>query len=370
MSNTIVTLKEIARAALPHLQSNLVFPKLVHSDFSADTNRKLGDTIRIRRPVNYVAKEFDAEAGVETQDVYEESVEVKLDRIATVDIEISAVDGAMSFDSVDRLFIMPAAIALAEKINEDGLKLYKQVSSCLGTPRTTPCTLEDLANVRRVMNEAKIPQHPRYAVWDTAADTAFATIPSLVNAEKSGSTDALRDGSIGRVFGIENFMSQAVVKHEGALTANTGMKVGTMVQAGATSLTVSGTTLTGRLVAGDILIIKEKNYTVTEDTAAASNNTISNVKVYPALEAVAPGADIIYLGAHTANLAFHPSAFAFVSRPLATPAGVDSYVTNFDGISLRVVRGYDMKYKKELLSMDILYAYKAIYPELAVRCLG
>ena len=76
------------------------------------------------------------------------------------------------------------------------------------------------------------------------------------------------------------------------------------------------------------------------------------------------------IGSHTANLAFHPSAFAFVSRPRSAPAGVESYVTSFDGISLRVVRGYDMKYKREMLSMDVLYAYKTIYPELAVRCLG
>ena len=47
-----------------------------------------------------------------------------------------------------------------------------------------------------------------------------------------------------------------------------------------------------------------------------------------------------------------PNAFAFVTRPLAAPAGVESYVTSYNGVTLRVVRGYDMKYKKEMLSMD------------------
>ncbi|MDC4242724.1 P22 coat protein, partial [Clostridium tertium] len=72
----------------------------------------------------------------------------------------------------------------------------------------------------------------------------------------------------------------------------------------------------------------------------------------------------------TANLAFNPMAFAFVTRPLVAPAGVESYVTSYNGITLRVVRGYDMKYKKEMLSMDVLYGYKTMYPELATRVLG
>lgn len=63
-------------------------------------------------------------------------------------------------------------------------------------------------------------------------------------------------------------------------------------------------------------------------------------------------------------------AFAFVTRPLVQPAGVESYVTSYNGISLRLTKGYDMKHKKEMLSMDVLYAYKTIYPELAVRALG
>ena len=139
---------------------------------------------------------------------------------------------------------------------------------------------------------------------------------------------------------------------------------------GAQTLDLTGTTLTGYLKAGDLMQIGGKNYTVVEDTAAAASNTISGVKVTPALPALTAGTAVTLIGSHTANLAFHPSAFAFVTRPLSEPAGVESYVTSFDGISLRVVRGYDMKYKREMLSMDVLYAYKTIYPELAVRCLG
>ena len=45
-------------------------------------------------------------------------------------------------------------------------------------------------------------------------------------------------------------------------------------------------------------------------------------------------------------------------------------MTNYNGVSLRVVKGYDMQHKREMLSMDVLYGFKTLYPELAVRALN
>jgi hypothetical protein len=125
-------------------------------------------------------------------------------------------------------------------------------------------------------------------------------------------------------------------------------------------------------VKGDLLKIGEKMFTVIEDSAAAASNAISGVKVYPALPQLADGAEVTVIGSHTANLAFHPMAFAYVTRPLANPdgQGVMSYVTSYNGISLRVTKGYDQQYKRSTYSMDVLYGFKTIYPELAVRVLG
>ena len=92
-------------------------------------------------------------------------------------------------------------------------------------------------------------------------------------------------------------------------------------------------------------------------------------QIYPKLTADEDAAAEL-VPAHSANLVFHPNAFAFISRPLQTPAGVESYVTSYNGISLRVVRGYDIRYKREILSMDVLYTFQTLYPELAVRYLG
>ena len=82
----------------------------------------------------------------------------------------------------------------------------------------------------------------------------------------------------------------------------------------------------------------------------------------PVVSTVAQGVDAGMLGA-----VFHPFAFAFVTRPLTAPKGVECYVTNYNGISLRVTRGYDMNTKKEICSMDVLYGYKVLDANLATK---
>ena len=368
MSNTFITLQEIARQALPRLIENLVFPNLCYRDFSNDYAQK-GDTIQVRKPVVLSAAEFDPSQGVTAQDMTEGSVAVKLDKIATVDVEASAIETAVNIDDLNRVFVEPAAVALAEKINADGLALYADV------PTAVDCgtkNLAALAAVRKQLNVQKVPVAGRVAIWDPEADAAFMTLDAIVHAEKSGTTQALREGSIGRVYGMDNYMAQGVKQHTATITA-TAPKVNGAVTKGATSLAIDGTALTGKLLKGDMLTIGGNSYTVTEDTAEAATNAIAVVKIFPAVVAnIADNADVTIKSGYTANLAFHPMAFAYVTRPLYNPdgEGVASYVTSYNGLSLRVTKGYNQQYKKSVYSMDVLYGYKCVYPELATRCMG
>lgn len=376
MGNEFLSVKNIARTALPRLIENLVFPNLIYKDFSNDFEAGKGATVQVRKPVVLTASEFDAASGTSAQDVVEESVEVTLDKLATVDVEFSAIQRATNVDDLTRLFLEPAMIALAEKINSDGLGLYKDIKATVGTAGTTPDGLDDFANAAEVLDNNKVPTALRHGVWNAAAMAKFRQIGDIVNAEKSGTTEALRRGSIGNIFGIDNYMAQGVKTSSGTTleaggTGATGVKVKTAVTDDDDIVLVSNAsasgTLTGAVKAGDIVTIGGKNYIVKTDATAASNELAITLTENITVEANA-AATVITENAN--NLVFHESAFAFVTRPLAAPAGVESYTTSYNGISLRVTRGYDMKYKKEMLSMDVLYGYKTMYPEMAVRVLG
>lgn len=285
MANTFLTVQEIARAALPILHDNLVMPALAHKDYSGEFQAK-GDTIQVRKPAKFTAKDFNGT--IEAQDTTEGNVLVTLDKIADVSTVLTAKEMALNIEDFTAQILQPAMMAIAEKINRDGLALYADITNTIGEAGVTPSTLADIAGAAKVLNQNKAPMEGRAAVWDAEALAAFQVLDPVVHAEKSGSTAALREGSIGRLLGIDNYMSQAVATD----------------------------------------------------------------------------------GGFTANMVFHKNAFAFVNRPLEVAHGAESYVTSYNGLSIRVTMGYDIQTKKQTLSIDCLYGYKTLYPELAVVVKG
>ena len=68
------------------------------------------------------------------------------------------------------------------------------------------------------------------------------------------------------------------------------------------------------------------------------------------------------------SLLYQKGAFAFATADLQMPKGVDfSARENFDGISMRVVRQYDIKEDEFPCRLDVLYGYKTLRPQLAAR---
>ena len=372
MANSFIALKRIARAALPRLQDNLVMPNLCYRDYS-DTFGSLGKTIQVRKPTVLEAQDFTIGTPVNYQDIKEDSVDVTLDKIATVDVSIEAIEAALNMDEAKYVadFVEPAAAALAEKINKAGLECYKEIGNHAGTKGTTPSGLSDFATARKVLNQNKVPFSGRVAVWDTEADAAFSQIANLTKVNEAGSPSALREGEIGRLFGIDNYMSQAVATPAASITAANTVKLNGATTAGSsTTLSIDATTLTGKLSVGDIIVIDGVNYTVKVESAAASSNAIAGIQVNEPIHSHSDNADVTIISGGTQNLVFHRNAIAFVTRPLKAPDGAASYTVSNNGLSLRVVLGYDIDNKKEKMSMDILYNYKVVYPELALRYLG
>jgi hypothetical protein len=68
------------------------------------------------------------------------------------------------------------------------------------------------------------------------------------------------------------------------------------------------------------------------------------------------------------SLAFYRDAFTFVTADLPMPKGTDMAASaTVDGITVSLVRDFDVSSRDFKTRLDILYGFAAIRPQLAVR---
>lgn len=71
------------------------------------------------------------------------------------------------------------------------------------------------------------------------------------------------------------------------------------------------------------------------------------------------------------SVAFHRTAVALVTRQLELPLGAqNASIAGYKGFGIRVVFDYDAKFKKDMVSLDVLYGVKTLDPNRAVLIKG
>ncbi len=129
--------------------------------------------------------------------------------------------------------------------------------------------------------------------------------------------------------------------------------------------TVSGgSAATGKIAAGDQLIVNGYLYTVTEDLTLASG--AGTLKVDQNLPADVDSVDAKIINkAHA--LGFHRNGLALVTRQLEAPMGASkAYIASANGLAVRVVMDYDSISKTDSISFDIIYGVKELDTDLLV----
>lgn len=373
-TNSFLTVNEIAKESVMRLNNTTVMAGLVHRNFENEFANK-GDTIQVRKPATFEAKDFTT--AIDPQNIEEDNVLVKLDKIADVSVEVTSKQLSLNIQDFGEQIIQPAMDAIAQKIDTSLMGLYADIPYTFGTAGTTPDALADIAGVGKILNTNKAPLSNRNLVIDPEAQAALIVLDAIANAEKSGSTQALREANMGRILGFNSYMSQNVKTHTKGTMAKTVGTLVTTASAGATSIVIedNGTdgAVTGTLKKGDILTIADVagQYVVTEDATVDEDTDKITAKIYPALAAAATAKAVTIVASNVSNLGFHKNAFALVTRPQALPlGGAEGYIANYNGLPVRVTMGYTMSSKINTISFDILYGVKTLTPELASRLLG
>src|SRR3978361_2054255 len=176
VANAIVKL--VAADVLPALVGNLGMGNLVNRDYEP-TLAQAGDTINAAIPPPLVANNIAEGGTVVTQNPSLGNAQIVLNTHAEATFLVPDVTKVLAVPDLLRLYMQPAVVALAEKIESDLLVLYAQFTSNapVGLPGTA-ITEAGADNAETALFQAKMPaSHPRYLVVDPATYSALRQIP-------------------------------------------------------------------------------------------------------------------------------------------------------------------------------------------------
>ena len=406
MSNSLLTIDMITRKALEILENNLVVTRNINRDYDdsfAVQGAKIGSTLRIRVPDRAVVTDG---AALVVQDDNEQFTTLAVSSQKHIGLNFTSAELTMQLDDFAERVLKPRISQLAASIDADVASIaYKGIGQSVGTPGTVPSTSAVLLAAQQKLNESATIMTPRYAAVNPAANAG------LVEGMKGffNPTDTIarqfKNGMMGTgVLGYEEIsMSQSIATHTtGAFPASPIVSV-TAVN-GASTISMSFTSGTKTLLKGDVFTVANvyavnpqtrqstgslQQFVVVSDRAtsgAATAFSVPAVEVFPALytaehalatvNRMPTASDVItFVGTastgYPQNLVYHKDAITFATADLLMPQGVDMASRQVhNGISMRIVRQYDINNDRMPCRIDVLYGYSVIRAPMAVRMWG
>jgi len=400
MANSILTIDMITRKALEILENNLVITRNVnrqYDDSFAVEGAKIGSTLRIRLPDRALVTDG---AALQVQDDNEQFTTLTVASQKHIGVNFTSAELTMQLDDFAERVLKPRISQLASSIDADVANAYKAIANTVGTPGTTPSTSLVLLQAQQKLNENAAVMAPRYATVNPAANAGLVEgMKGLFNPTTTISNQ-FKNGMMGMgVLGFEEVnMSQSIKQHTTGDYGTAITVTSTVTTEGQSTLPISFTGSSKTWNVGDVFTIAGVNAVNPQTrestgslqqfvvTAAATGSSTATLSISPALYSAsqalatvsslpASGAVVTMLGAaatqYSQNLIYHKDAITFATADLLLPQGVDMASRQVhNGISMRVVRQYDINNDRLPCRIDVLYGFSTIRPQMAVRMWG
>src|SRR6266700_3072378 len=213
VANAIVQL--VAADALPVLVGNLVMGNLVNRDYEP-VLAQAGDTVNVAIPPTLVANNIAEGGTVQTQNPNLGNAQIVLNTHAEATFLVPDVTKILAVPDLLKLYMQPAVVALAERIESDLLSLYPlfTANTAVGTAGSA-LTEATVDGAETALFNAKVPASAsKYLVVDANAYSALRQIARFSEFNTAGEAGlrALVDGAVGKMKDFYIFRSQFVVK--------------------------------------------------------------------------------------------------------------------------------------------------------------
>ena len=400
MANSILTIDMITREALRILENELVLTRTVNRQYDSSfavSGAKIGTTLRIRLPDRALVTDG---AALTVQDENQQYTSLTVSTQKHIGLAFTSAEQTMNLDDYSNLIIKPRVSQLAASIDADLANAFKYVGQSVGTAGTTPATSAVLLAATQKLDEAAAPRGSRYACVNPAANAALVEgLKGLFNPVSVVSKQ-FKSGLMGEgILGLDEMnMSQSIAQFTTG-SRSAGATVTTTVSTqGQTTLALTTNGATDTIKLGDVFTVANvyavnpqtrqstgslyQFVALADATASGSAVTVTVPAMYTASSALATidafpqaAAAVTWMGgvstAYPQNLVYHKDAITFATADLVLPGGVDTASrANKDGISIRVVKDYDIVNDRMICRLDVLYGWAVIRPQLACRLWG
>jgi len=402
MANSILTIDMITRKALEILENNLVLTRNVnraYDDSFAVEGAKIGSTLRIRLPDRALVTDG---AALQVQDDNEQFTTLTVSNQKHIGVNFTTAEMTMQLDDFAERVLKPRISQLASSIDADVANSFKNIYQSVGTPGVTPATSAVLLAAQQKLNEAAAVMSPRYATVNPAANAGLVEgMKGLFNPTDTISKQ-FKNGMMGMgVLGFDEINMSQSIKQFTTGSRNATGTVGTTVTAqGSNTIVLAGVGNALTIKAGDVFTVAGvfavnpqtrestgslQQFVVVADVTSSSGGA-ATVTVSPAMYTSthalatidsfpASGAVTTFVGAASSqypqNLIYHKDAITFATADLLMPQGVDMASRQVhNGISMRIVRQYDINNDRLPCRIDVLYGFSVIRPQMGVRLWG
>ena len=402
MANSLLTIDMITRKCLEILENNLVLSRNVNKEYDdsfAVEGAKIGSTLRIRLPDRALVTDG---AALQVQDDNEQFTTLTVSSQKHIGINFTTAELTMQLDDFAERVLKPRISQLAASVDADVANAYKSIFNTVGTPGTTPATALVLLQAQQKLNESAAPMSPRYATVNPAANAGLVNGLSGFFNPTSTISRQFKTGMMGEgVLGYDEMnMSQSIVNHTTGSRAGTILVNETVATQGQATITLDGLTSTTTVTVGDVFTIANvfavnpqtrlstgslQQFVVTAAQTASggdmanmaisppmytSSNALATIDAFPANNAA-----VTFVGTastvYPQNLVYHKNAITLATADLLLPQGVDMASRQVhNGISMRIVRQYDINNDRMPCRVDVLYGFSTIRPPMACRIWG
>lgn len=405
MANTLLNPTNLVRAMVKQFENNvsavMTSKRLTKKEFEIG-GWKAGASTNISVPNLFTTRTTQQFSG---QDIIERSKSVAVDKVWGVDITgITALQMKMNLESFMDEVMKPKMAVLSAKFESDYLDyIAKHTPNLVGTAGTTPQSTRVYLQAGQKLNENAAPESDRTMHIGPVANTE--TVNAMtglfhrdISIEKQFQRGIMGEG----VLGFDFYMNQAIPTITTG-SRNTDATIITTATSGAVTLEISGLGGNATIAAGEHFTVGTGGTSVysvnplTKQTtgqlqqfvvtaaATANGSGVATVPILPGVTLAGPYQNVTRLptlndavtfvgSASTAyphNLCWYKDAFCFVSIEMDKPAGVDfAAVATYKGISMKIVRDYDIQLDRYLVRTDIYGGFGELKGEWASVVIG